>query len=251
MKFTRKLAIVILLFILLGSTLAYADIHEEKDVVIEPYGYEDEYLFMVAKDRPTQFNVTSDIPINIYIMTSDEYFDISYSFDNYTESDFAINVFEKKDVTKIPFLWNKTDDQSYYLVIFNPNNVSATVSYSYQQTLSEEISEGIGNIVTGICAGTMCFIFLVLHFLVAIVCAIFMLKDADKRGKNGGVWFLVGIILGILGLIIWFVVRPKVIVKNQIQKETTKVQEDRICPNCGRSIPQDARICPYCSKKFW
>ncbi|MFH1100961.1 MAG: zinc ribbon domain-containing protein [Methanobacteriota archaeon] len=25
---------------------------------------------------------------------------------------------------------------------------------------------------------------------------------------------------------------------------------DRMCPNCGRSIPFDARICPYCSKKF-
>ncbi len=250
MKLTRKILIVVLLLILLGSTLAYADIRKEKDVVIESYEYEDEYLW-ISKNRPTQFNVTSDIPINIYIMTSDEYFDISYSFDKYIESDFAINVFEKKNITMVSFLWNKTDDQPYYLVIFNPNNVSVTVSYSYQQTLSEEISEGMGNIVTGICAGTMCFIFLVLHFLVAILCTIFMLKDADERGKNGDLWLLVGIILGIFGLIIWFVARPKVIVKKQIQKEPTKIQEDRRCPNCGRNIPLDARSCPYCSKKFW
>jgi len=27
-------------------------------------------------------------------------------------------------------------------------------------------------------------------------------------------------------------------------------QQERHCPNCGRSIPFDARACPYCAKKF-
>lgn len=30
-----------------------------------------------------------------------------------------------------------------------------------------------------------------------------------------------------------------------------RLNEDRRCPNCGRSIPLDAGTCPYCSKKFW
>jgi len=69
-------------------------------------------------------------------------------------------------------------------------------------------------------------------------------RDAEKRGKSGALWLIIVIILGLIGIIIWLIVRPP------IGGEPKKVDSDRRCPNCGRIIPFDAKNCPYCSKKF-
>ena len=90
--------------------------------------------------------------------------------------------------------------------------------------------------------GALCFIPLVL-FIIWIVLAIWVYKDAEKRDSSGALWLIIVIITGIIGLIIWLVVRPPIGGKNEKSLE-------RRCPNCGRVIPDDARACPYCSKKF-
>jgi hypothetical protein len=70
-------------------------------------------------------------------------------------------------------------------------------------------------------------------------------KDAERRGKSGALWLIIIIILGLLGIVIWLLVRPP------IKKESKKVEANsRRCPNCGRIIPFDAKYCPYCNKKF-
>jgi hypothetical protein len=83
-----------------------------------------------------------------------------------------------------------------------------------------------------------CLIFGIIWLVVWILVAIWVYKDAEKRGKNGVLWLIIVIILGLIGLIIWLVVRGE------------KQVSSRHCPNCGRGIPEDARICPYCNKKF-
>ncbi len=88
-----------------------------------------------------------------------------------------------------------------------------------------------------------CFIFLI-PIIIGILLGIWVYKDAEKRGKSGIVWLLIVWILGIIGLIIWLVVRPP------IGGEKSAAASDRKCPNCGRPIPMDARACPYCAKKF-
>ena len=70
-------------------------------------------------------------------------------------------------------------------------------------------------------------------------------KDAQKRGGSGALWLIIVIITGIIGLIIWLVVRPPI----GGEKKAADTG-DRRCPNCGRGIPIDARTCPYCSKNF-
>ncbi len=55
----------------------------------------------------------------------------------------------------------------------------------------------------------ICCIIILLPFIIGILIAIWVYKDAEKRGKSGIVWFLVVFFLGIIGLIIWLVVRPK------------------------------------------
>lgn len=251
MKRIVKISIVFLLMTsICFSLFAHADSRYEKfDFGLGVHDIESKSLYFLAEDKETRFNVSSSIPVHVYIMTSGAYHDIWLS-SPYNEDDFSVNTLEKKNITDISFTWTLSDDQSYYLVIFNPNDINATVSYSYQETLFEEISEGFGDAIAGlfagICAGTMCFIGIVFYFFISLIIAYWMLKDADKRGRNGVIWFIIGLLLGIIGLIIWFIIRPKT------YKEKTRGKEaERTCPNCGRVIPEDARTCPYCSKKFW
>ena len=81
-------------------------------------------------------------------------------------------------------------------------------------------------------------------FIVQILVAIWVYKDANKRGENGVIWLLIVLVAGLVGIIIWFVIRPP------IGGKKSELHSDRRCPNCGRPIPMDARICPYCGKKF-
>ncbi len=83
----------------------------------------------------------------------------------------------------------------------------------------------------------------IIWLVIAIIIAIWVYRDAEKRGSSGALWLIIVIITGIIGLIIWLVVRPPV-------GGEKKQGSGRTCPNCGRPIPMDARVCPYCSKKF-
>jgi Na+/H+-dicarboxylate symporter len=97
---------------------------------------------------------------------------------------------------------------------------------------------------------TICAIIVVVPLVIAILVAIWLYKDAEKRGKEGILWvvllLIASLFLSFLGLVIvlviWLAIRPPL--GGVIQKA------ERHCPNCGRSIPEDSRVCPYCSKKF-
>lgn len=84
----------------------------------------------------------------------------------------------------------------------------------------------------------ICAAVVIIWFVVWLLIAIWVYKDAEKRGKSGVLWLIIVLFLGIIGLIIWLVVRGE------------KEKSSRHCPNCGRGIPEDARVCPYCNKKF-
>jgi len=92
--------------------------------------------------------------------------------------------------------------------------------------------------------GAMCII-PILAFIICIVLAIWVYKDAQKRGSSGALWLIIVLITGIIGLIIWLVVRPPI-----GGEKKASASSERRCPNCGRVIPDDARTCPYCAKNF-
>jgi len=245
MKKKRIIIAGMLVFLIVSccfTIITSADIHEKENIIVKPYDIESEWMLWIGKDKEIQFNVTSNISVHIYIMTSDAYRDIGYS-SPYDENDFNVNLVEKKNVQEASFTWTKPDDQTYYLVIFNPNNSSAMISYSYTETLFEELGEAFFEIGE-ICVGTVCLILVVFDLIISLIIALWIYKDAKERGKNGAVWGVIGFILNIIGLIIWLIVRPSI-----SEKPTTKTS-DRRCPACGRIIPEDARTCPYCSKKF-
>lgn len=95
--------------------------------------------------------------------------------------------------------------------------------------------------------GLFC-IFPIIMLIIGIVIAIWVYKDAERRGSSGVLWLVIVIFTGIIGLIIWLVVRPPI--GGKPQSGGPAASSGRMCPNCGRPIPMDAQNCPYCGKKF-
>lgn len=95
--------------------------------------------------------------------------------------------------------------------------------------------------------GLVCCIVPVIWFVICIVLAIWVYKDAEKRGSSGALWLVIFLLAGFIGLIIWLIIRPPI---GGDPAKAKAAGGDRKCPNCGRPIPMDARACPYCAKKF-
>lgn len=94
-------------------------------------------------------------------------------------------------------------------------------------------------------SGIICFVVFLLPLIIGILIAIWVYKDAERRGSSGILWLIICLFLGIIGLIIWLVVRPPIGGHPQQQQAS-----GRMCTNCGRPIPMDAQVCPYCGKDF-
>jgi hypothetical protein len=96
-------------------------------------------------------------------------------------------------------------------------------------------------------SGALC-ILPIIMLIIWIIIAVWVYKDAEKRGSNGILWVIIILITGIIGLIIWLVIRPPI--GGDPSKGQPPAANDRMCPSCGRPIPLDAQVCPYCGKDF-
>jgi hypothetical protein len=114
------------------------------------------------------------------------------------------------------------------------NTVAATNPYG--SDFNPAIFAGFGALVLGL---------IIVSFIIGILLAIWVYRDAEKRGGSSVLWLLIVLITGIIGLIIWLVVRPPIGGKPKQQSD-----QGRMCPSCGRNIPMDAQVCPYCGKDF-
>ncbi|MFX1521035.1 MAG: hypothetical protein ACFFCD_14050 [Promethearchaeota archaeon] len=50
-------------------------------------------------------------------------------------------------------------------------------------------------------------VFAIIWFIIAILIAVWVYRDAEKRGESGVLWLIVVLITGIIGLIIWLIIR--------------------------------------------
>lgn len=78
-----------------------------------------------------------------------------------------------------------------------------------------------GGLAGGLLAGTMCLI-PVIFFIIAIFIAVWVYKDAEKRGKSGALWLIIVLITGIIGLIVWLLVRPDM---SEVRREQEQQQQ--------------------------
>ncbi len=93
--------------------------------------------------------------------------------------------------------------------------------------------------------GAIFVIIIVIVFLIVLIYVlIWVVKDANKRGKNGILWGFFTIILGILGLIIYLLVRPSgnIVLCNYCRKE--KLETLPQCPHCKNPVTPAYRPAP-------
>ena len=63
--------------------------------------------------------------------------------------------------------------------------------------------------MAGIGVGAFIFIALIAWLVTTILLCVGVYLDAKARGKNAALWLIIVLITGIIGLIIWLMVRPK------------------------------------------
>jgi len=118
---------------------------------------------------------------------------------------------------------------------------------------------------------------LVIWFVIWIAIAIWVYRDAEERGMSGALWLIIVILIGLIGLIIYLVVRtdkpqygyyPQQQPYQQYPQQPPPAQpppgdappaaapppaqpqpDVRFCSNCGASLPAGAGHCPNCGTK--
>ena len=112
---------------------------------------------------------------------------------------------------------------------------------------------------------------IILGILVASVIGIFLCiwiyRDAQARGENGALWVIIFLISGIIGLIVWLIVRgDRPIINPRIKESTyrsvsyetmpttpkTKTPPPgmKFCKACGKSIPPNSVFCTHCGTRL-
>ena len=107
------------------------------------------------------------------------------------------------------------------------------------------------------------FFIVIVASLIGIWVCIWIYRDAESRGENGALWVIILLVSGLIGLIIWLVVRSdKPIVNPRITASKYRAQSPeyiprtsktktpppgkKFCKNCGKSIPPNSAFCPNC-----
>lgn len=101
-----------------------------------------------------------------------------------------------------------------------------------------------GSTDSDIAAGIFALIFILVFFIVGIYILVWVVKDANKRGISGALWGILVFFLGIIGLILYFIVRPKgnIVSCNYCGKQ--KLENLAQCPHCKKSLTPAFRPAP-------
>ncbi len=92
--------------------------------------------------------------------------------------------------------------------------------------------------------GIFILIFVLVMFIVGIYILVWVVKDANKRGTSGALWGFLVFFSGIIGLILYFIARPKgnIVSCNYCGKQ--KLETLTQCPHCKKSLAPDFRPAP-------
>ena len=119
-----------------------------------------------------------------------------------------------------------------------------------------------GAFQTELLGGALCALFVVIWVIFLLV-AIWVYRDAESRGMSGVLWLIVVLLFGLIGIIIYLVVRgdlpqryaypPPVTAPTPPAPPTEAGRGGTIgrsCPRCGSSVPWDAVYCPSCGTRM-
>jgi peptidoglycan/LPS O-acetylase OafA/YrhL len=97
-----------------------------------------------------------------------------------------------------------------------------------------------------LCIGTACFLWVIIWFVIAILIAVWVYKDAEKRGSSGALWLIIIILTGIIGIIIWLLIRPPLRGEGREVRDT----DNHYCTKCGKPVSPTQDFCPFCGNKL-
>ena len=167
-KIVTTIIFLCLLFILCIENVEAATT-EKLDVQIDPNDYVGDPFWSTSKGDKIDVKVESDLPVDVYIVSSDDYFEL-YG------PDVEKAKYSEEGVTSTKFTYKIPDDQSYFLVIKNPNNSIATVDYEYTDILSEDVQSAFLGF-------TICAIIVVVGIILVIILIVYF-ATRKKRGQQ-------------------------------------------------------------------
>ena len=113
------------------------------------------------KEDQIEVKINSDIPVDVYMMAEDDW----TSYLHYPNPTFEDAKYSEEGITSTSFIFTVPDDQEYYLVIYNPNNSTATVDYEYTDVYGTSVEEGLDICFTGICIFIIVIIVIIILFI--------------------------------------------------------------------------------------
>lgn len=100
----------------------------------------------------------------------------------------------------------------------------------------------------------------VILFILYLKLLIWVYNDAKKRNMDELIWLLIVVVTGLIGLIIYLIVRDPLVAKKPEQppkpktpQQEPKVEEKRevkYCPACGSPVTEKADFCSLCGEKL-
>ncbi|MFO8051530.1 MAG: hypothetical protein R6V01_07525 [Thermoplasmatota archaeon] len=174
MKKVLAIASIMTVLVLSVPSVCAAEMIERNNVSVSSDSTET-HLFglFIEQGDDIDIEVESDLPVDVYMISMSSY----TSFSN----DFSGAVYSKEGVTSTSFTFTVPDSQSYYLVIYNPNNSTATVNYKYTDVSADEAEEA-AKICGGL--GIMCLVGIVVAILVVVGIIILIIVIVKKKKKK-------------------------------------------------------------------
>ena len=126
----------------------------------------------------------------------------------------------------------------------------------------------------GILFGGLCLALIAVWFIIWILVAIWVYRDAESRGMSGALWLIIVILIGLIGIIIYLVVRSD---KTQMQPGYAPYPQQqypqqqypqypqqqypqqayqpppsvaKTCPKCGAPVQPGMQYCQSCGSRL-